>query len=128
MRIGNSSIWSKLACAFVAAMLIMTQSLFAADSGSIKGRVLDKTTGEPLIGANVVILNTSLGVATDVNGSFYLRFVPEGKWTLKISYLGYKPLTLQVTITSFPSTAWGNNRNSCSTTLSSDTVNCIVIV
>ena len=36
---------SKLACAFVAVMLIMTQSLFAAGSGSIKGHVLDKVTG-----------------------------------------------------------------------------------
>jgi TonB-dependent receptor len=99
MAIVNSSTRSKLACAFIAMMLIMPQSLFAADSGSIKGHVLDKATSEPLIGANIVILNTSLGVATDVNGSFYLRFVPEGKWTLKISYLGYKPVTLQVTIT-----------------------------
>ena len=77
MTISNSSTRSKRSCVFVAMMLIMTQSLFAADSGSIKGHILDKTTGEPLIGANIVILNTSLGVAADVGGSFYLRFVPE---------------------------------------------------
>jgi TonB-dependent receptor len=85
--------WSLLLVIFV------VQFSFAAGSGSIKGHVFDKATGEPLIGANLIIQNTSLGVAADVDGAFNLRYVPVGDWTLKVSYLGYKPLTLQVTIT-----------------------------
>jgi TonB-dependent receptor len=75
------------------------QPMYAAGSGSIKGRVLDKVTGEPLIGANIIVQNTSLGVATDIDGSYYLRFIPAGEWTLKVSYLGYKPASFQVTVT-----------------------------
>ena len=80
-------------------VLILTQFSFAAGSGSIKGHVLDKSTGEPLLGANIVVQNTSIGVAADIDGAFNLRYVPVGVWTLKISYMGYKPTEVQVTIT-----------------------------
>jgi TonB-dependent receptor len=98
MFIGTSSTRSKLACAFVTMMLIMTQSLFAQESGSLKGRVLDKETGDALVGANVVVMNTSLGAGADLDGKFIIYRVPVGKRTLKISYIGYKPITVDVTI------------------------------
>lgn len=71
---------------------------YAAGSGIIKGHIVDKSTGEPLIGANIIILNTSLGVATDVTGGFVLRTVPPGEWTLRVSYLGYKQENFQVVV------------------------------
>jgi TonB-dependent receptor len=98
MSIGNSSARSKLACACVAMMLIMTQSLFAAGSGTVKGKVLDKATGEPLIGANIVVLNTSLGGSANFDGLVNIYGVPLGQQTLKISYIGYEPITVQATI------------------------------
>jgi TonB-dependent receptor len=70
----------------------------ASGSGSIKGQVTDQVTGESLVGANVTILNTSIGGAADLDGNFILRLVPIGTWTLKVSYVGYKPITLEVTI------------------------------
>jgi TonB-dependent receptor len=80
-------------------VFLIAQISFAAGSGTIKGHIVDKSTGEPLIGANILIQTTSLGVATDVDGAFTLRYVPAGEWTLKISYLGYKPATELVTVT-----------------------------
>ena len=97
MSIGNSSTRSKLAL-IVAMMLIMTQSLFAAGSGTIKGKILDKVTGDPLIGANVVVLNTSLGGAANIDGLVTIYGVPTGERTLKISYVGYQEITTQVTV------------------------------
>lgn len=65
-------------------------------SQTIRGTITDKISNTTLPGANIVILNSDpiLGAATDMNGNFKISKVPVGKHTLKISYLGYKDLTL----------------------------------
>jgi TonB-dependent receptor len=79
-------------------MVLVLRPSFAASSGTIKGRVLDKETGDGLPGANVVVQNTSIGISTDLEGRFLLRNVPEGKQTLKISYIGYVGMSREVTV------------------------------
>jgi TonB-dependent receptor len=99
MSIGTSRFRTSLVCAIlVAAFSLASQSLYAAGSGSIKGHIFDKTTNDPLIGANIVVLNTSLGASANVDGSITIYGVPAGQQTLKISYIGYQPVTVQVTI------------------------------
>src|SRR5208283_723965 len=82
----------------VVAFILTFQSLYAAGTGSVKGRILDKITGDPLIGANVLVVNTSLGSVADIDGVVIIYNVPAGKQTLKVSYLGYKTITVDVTI------------------------------
>ena len=67
--------------------------------GTLKGHVLDKANGEALIGANVVIQTTSLGVAADIDGKFEIKLIPAGSWKVRVSCIGYVPLTREVTIT-----------------------------
>ena len=74
------------------------QSLFAAGSGTIKGKILDSLTGDPLIGANVVVVGTSLGAASNLDGEVTIHDVPSGEKTLKISYVGYFTITEQVVV------------------------------
>ncbi|MDR2917036.1 MAG: SusC/RagA family TonB-linked outer membrane protein, partial [Tannerella sp.] len=57
-------------------------------NGTIKGKIVD-ATGEPLIGASIVIKNSSIGTISDLNGDFTLSGVP-AEVTLLISYVGYK--------------------------------------
>ena len=97
MFVGTST-QSKLSCACVALMLILSQSLFAQGSGTLQGRVMDKETGEALVGANVSIVNTSLGAAADLDGKYVIYRIPTGRQTVKLNYIGYKPMTLDVTI------------------------------
>jgi TonB-dependent receptor len=78
-------------------LLIFSGNLFAAGS-TINGHVYDKTTGEPLIGANIIVVNTSLGAATDVDGKFIIYNVPAGEQKLKVSYIGYVAITVDVTV------------------------------
>ncbi|MBA7571450.1 hypothetical protein ES708_13213 [subsurface metagenome] len=54
----------------------------------VKGKVLDDGTGKPLQGASVIILNTTKGTITDLNGEFSLQVDKEKVW-LAISYVGY---------------------------------------
>ena len=58
--------------------------------GSVAGYVIDKNTGEPLVGANVVIDGTNLGSATDANGKFLITNVNQGSHSLRASYIGYQ--------------------------------------
>lgn len=70
---------------------------FSLQAQTIRGIVLEKNTrGEtPLIGANVIWMGTTLGVATNDLGEFQIRRVP-GFSQLLISYIGYEPDTLQI--------------------------------
>ncbi len=63
----------------------------SAISAEIRGVVTDKATGEPMVGANVVVKGTTIGAATDANGRFVIRNVPNAKFTLRVTFIGYKP-------------------------------------
>jgi len=68
--------------------------LYAQTTGKIAGEVLDLNTGEPLIGANVILAGTQLGAATGMDGSFFMINVPPGSYTVKIFMMGYKTFIL----------------------------------
>ncbi len=79
-------------------LLLAVHAGFGANSGSIAGRVVDKTTGDPLPGANVTIQGTSIGGATDLDGKYVLRIVPAGTQSLRVTYVGYVTMTMSVTV------------------------------
>jgi len=76
------------------AALLSTSAVFA-QSGKIAGRVTDRETGDVLPGANVMIVGTTLGAASNVNGEFFMLSVPTGMYTIKASFIGYKELTVE---------------------------------
>ena len=56
----------------------------------VQGKVTDAQTGEILIGVNILLLNTTLGSATNSEGKFTIINVPAGSYTLQVSMVGYK--------------------------------------
>ncbi|MCK4829802.1 carboxypeptidase-like regulatory domain-containing protein, partial [bacterium] len=74
---------------------ILFSGLFAGNTGKIMGKITDKQSDEPLIGVNIVIKGTSLGAATDVNGSYYILQIPPGTYELETSYIGYHTMTVK---------------------------------
>ena len=62
--------------------------------GSVSGVVLDEE-GEPLIGCSVLVVGTSLGTVTDINGRYSIT-LPRGKSQLQFSYIGYLSQTQRV--------------------------------
>ena len=60
-------------------------------SGTLHGRVLNNATKESIIGANVTIPGTALGMVTDINGDFTFSNIPTGIYQLKISQIGFSP-------------------------------------
>ena len=73
-------------------LILITQFLFSAQTGTIKGKITDKKTGDPLPGVNVLLTGTKLGAATDINGFYEIKNVPPGKYTLKITMMGYEEI------------------------------------
>ena len=65
----------------------------------VKGKIVDLVTGETLIGAAILIEGTTEGAVTDLDGAYILPLDP-GSYDLSVSYIGYKPLSLDVTINS----------------------------
>lgn len=70
-------------------MLAMSVNLQGVQTARINGFVTDGRTGEVLIGANVFLLETGEGMATDRNGYYVLDGISPGGYTLVVSYLGY---------------------------------------
>ncbi|MCU7496268.1 MAG: TonB-dependent receptor [Ignavibacteria bacterium] len=66
-------------------------------SGVIKGVIRDEK-GEGLLGANVVLLETNAGCATDLNGNYIIKNVKPGRYTIKASFVSYEPLVKNVTV------------------------------
>ncbi len=69
-----------------------------AQNGTIRGFVYDKETGEPAIYTSVYLLKTTYGAATDINGYFTITRIPDGNYTLLVTYLGYDTLKEQISI------------------------------
>lgn len=62
----------------------------AQKNGAIEGKLQDEESREPLIGANVRILGTSMGSNADIEGHYIIKNVPPGVYQLAISYIGYE--------------------------------------
>jgi len=67
----------------------------AQTAGKVSGKVTDAKTGEPLIGANVLITGSNLGAATDLEGTYFILNVPPGKYDVQASVVGYRKMLVQ---------------------------------
>ena len=83
----NNLINNRLKTAFL--MILGMSTFLMAQEGSVSGRVTDAQTGDPLVGANVLVVGTNLGAATDINGEYAISRVPAGAQRLNANYIGF---------------------------------------
>lgn len=77
-------------------IILLNPALLKAQDHTIKGRVVDSRTEEPLAGVTILVKEyPTLGIATDFDGYFTLN-IPKNNVTLRISYLGYKAQELKL--------------------------------
>ncbi|MFO8021833.1 MAG: carboxypeptidase-like regulatory domain-containing protein, partial [Perlabentimonas sp.] len=74
--------------------LILTTLAYSQEKGTIRGNVYDENTGETLVGVSVVVKNTYIGTATDLDGKFSLD-VESGTYDLQISFISYQQLVVK---------------------------------
>src|SRR5450759_2649731 len=81
----------RLLILLIGTMLLLAMSTLSAQTGGkISGAVADEETGEPLIGCNIIIVGTTMGGVTDVEGSFFILNVLPGKYDVQASLVGYQ--------------------------------------
>ena len=69
-----------------------------SQSGTIRGFVYDKNTGEPIIFTNVFLKGTQMGASTDVNGYYSISKIPPGAYTISVSALGFSDAAEEITV------------------------------
>ncbi|MBI5541045.1 MAG: TonB-dependent receptor [Bacteroidia bacterium] len=82
-----------VACFFI---FVFSSNILA--QGVIRGFVYEKKSGEAVSFANVFLGGTKIGGATDVNGFFNLTKVPAGNYTLRVNFIGYDSISIQVSV------------------------------
>ena len=82
----------------VAALCIMLTAKGADTDAHIYGHIIDGSTGEHLPHIVVILKGTTIGVSSDNTGHYVMRNLPEGKFTLEVSAIGYKTRTQEVEI------------------------------
>ena len=100
--------------------LLLITSLLIADEGSISGQVKDLS--EPLPGANVFLVGTSMGATTDSLGQYIISQVPVGKYTISVGYIGYETGTLEVYVSATDAGIQDDTETSFSSKLGLDEV------
>jgi TonB-dependent receptor len=114
---------NKLYC-FISALffLVVFSSCvsFAASGAILKGTIKDAASKETLYGANIVLVGTGFGASTDWDGNYTIRNVPVGKYTIRVTYIGYKPQEKEIEINSEKTTVF--NFSLVSEILTGDTI------
>lgn len=71
-------------------ILISFSINIAQQKGSINGKIIDKTTNEELIGASILIIGSTTGTTTDLDGTYSLKGLVAGTYQLRVSYISYQ--------------------------------------
>ena len=79
-------------------LLFFSTLSYAQQRGSLSGKVIDKTTGEPLVNAEVIIKETGKGTTTNEKGFYSLPSLSKGSYTIGYYYLGYQSISKKITI------------------------------
>ena len=77
-------------------LLLTTSSLWAQNTAELSGKITDKTTQKPLIGADIYLKELKKGTNADTQGNFHLKGIPEGNYTILCSYLGYQTFSKKI--------------------------------
>lgn len=85
---------------FILLIVLNIYNVKASDEGTqgnevnsnvtVAGRVIDKISGEPLVGVEVYLLDTDIRVYTDLDGNFEFKNIAPGAHALKTDYISYQ--------------------------------------
>ena len=75
-------------------LFCLATSLAFSQNGTIRGTVFEGTIGESVIGANILVKETSAGAVSDLDGKFTINIEP-GTYSLQVTYIGFQELTIE---------------------------------
>ena len=95
----NDHKFLKLVLSTLAVAILVNFSYAQQENVSISGKVMDASTDKELSWANISILGTNMGAATNEDGSYFISNVPPNTYTLRVTYLGYGKLDSTIVLT-----------------------------
>lgn len=93
----NKFIYLLSLCFFVSLAELRALELNPSDA-NIVGHVVEKNTQEHLPFINVFLKGTTIGTSSDATGHYYLKNLPEGKFTIVMKAVGYKPIEKEIVL------------------------------
>ncbi|TVR19441.1 MAG: TonB-dependent receptor [Balneolaceae bacterium] len=78
--------------------LILTPEELPSNTGTLSGQVQDASNNEPLIGTTIYISELERGDVVDADGYFEITGIPEGRYTIRITSVGYQTKTQRINI------------------------------
>jgi len=72
-------------------LTVIISTIYSQVTGNISGTVIDERTQKPLIGTNVIVLDTNFGASTDIDGNYFISNIPVGTYRLRFDFIGYEP-------------------------------------
>jgi len=88
----------KFSLTFFSFSLLFIASLSAQNTGTVRGNVFDKDSGEPIIFGTIRLEGTEMGTNTDADGFFSLGGIPTGNYTLVATYVGFDSIAVQIDV------------------------------
>jgi outer membrane receptor for ferrienterochelin and colicin len=76
-------------------LVLFTLGLFAQKTATFSGTILEESSKETIIGANVSFMGSSLGATTDFDGMFIVRGIPAGSYDIEITSIGLEAIVLK---------------------------------
>ncbi|MEX2363604.1 MAG: TonB-dependent receptor [Balneolaceae bacterium] len=73
-------------------LVALGTSFSFAQNGALSGTIIDKEDGSPLIGVNIIMLGTSFGTASDLDGNYTIRNIRPGEYSVEFRYVGFERL------------------------------------
>lgn len=87
-------ILSKLKTLFL--IILLSSGIISAQTkGSISGRVIDASNNEILIGANIIVVGTTTGTSSDLDGYYSIKGLEPGTYSIKFSFISYQTTTVE---------------------------------
>ena len=80
--------WLQIFSILILSILLSTEVF--SQTGKIAGQVLDAGNKQPVIGANVIIMGSSMGAATDIDGNYTILDISPGVYNIRVSAVGYR--------------------------------------
>ncbi len=79
-------------------LLMFGGKSFAQATGEINGTVRETERNEPLPGAQIILVGTTRGAATDLNGNYSIKNLPPGEYTIQVRFVGYRQEIQKITV------------------------------
>jgi len=75
---------------FLLFLAVLPSLVFSGVTGKIAGTIKDASTGEKLMGVNIILTGTQLGGVSDLQGSYFVINIPPGTYSVQVTLLGYE--------------------------------------